>query len=420
MSRRSTPVEITTLASGLRVATERMPGARSVAAGVWVGVGARDEPDELAGVSHFLEHLLFKGTEDRSARRIAESIDRVGGDMNAFTTKEYTAYYTRLPATALSLGLEILGDVLTAPALREVDVESERQVILEELLMDEDSPEDKAHTLLYESLFPRHPLGRETAGVKETVVAVTPDDVRAFFARWYQPATMVVAVTGGLDHDTVVAVVERCFPCAAGGAPPERHPPSAKVVPLVVRRRRTEQAHLAFGFRGVRRDDPDREALDVLNHCLGGGMSSRLFDEIREQRGLAYAVYSAPSAYADAGALAVYAGTTPAHVDPVLDLIEVELKKLVAAGLTDDELAVAKGYLTGSYVLSLEDPSSRMARLGGLLATTGEVRPVAEQLARWEAVDQDAVRAVIDRVLSGPRALAAVGPLTKASLRRAS
>jgi predicted Zn-dependent peptidase len=415
---RRTPVEITTLASGLRVVTERRPEARSVAAGAWVGVGARDEPDELAGVSHFLEHLLFKGTEDRSARQLAESIDRVGGDMNAFTTKEYTAYYTRLPASELSLGLEVLGDVLTAPALRDVDVESERQVILEELLMDEDSPEDKAHTLLYESLFPRHPLGRETAGVRETVGAVTPDDVRRFFREWYRPATMVVAVAGALDHDAIVAEVERRFPGEPGGARPVREAPSPTVVPLVVRRRRTEQAHLAFGFRGVRRDDPDREALDVLNHCLGGGMSSRLFDEIREQRGLAYAVYSAPSAYADAGALAIYAGTTPANVDPVLDLIEVELKKLVADGLGDDELAVAKGYLTGSYVLSLEDPSSRMARLGGLLTTIGQIRPVSEQVARWEAVDQEAVRAMIDRVLTGPRALAAVGPLTKASLRR--
>jgi predicted Zn-dependent peptidase len=418
VSTRRTPVQTTTLPSGLRVVTERMPGARSVSAGVWVGVGARDEPAELSGVSHFLEHLLFKGTEDRSARQIAEAIDRVGGDMNAFTTKEYTAYYTRLPASQLSLGLEVLGDVLTAPALRDVDVESERQVILEELLMDEDSPEDKAHTLLYESLFPRHPLGRETAGVKQTVTAVAPDDVRRFFADWYQPATMVVAVAGGLEHDDVVAEVERRFPGAAGGTTPVREAPSAKVVPLVVRRRRTEQAHLAFGFRGVRRDDPQREALDVLNHCLGGGMSSRFFDEIREQRGLAYAVYSAPSAYVDAGALAIYAGTTPANVDPVLDLIEVELKKLVAAGLSDDELAVAKGYLTGSYLLGLEDPSSRMARLGGLLVTTGEIRPVADQLARWAAVDQDAVRSVIDRVLSGPRAVAAVGPLTKASLRR--
>ena len=166
------------------------------------------------------------------------------------------------------------------------------------------------------------------------------------------------------------------------------------------------------------RQDPDREALDVLNHCLGGGMSSRLFDEIREQRGLAYAVYSAPSAYTDAGALAIYAGTTPANVDAVLDLIEVELKKLVAAGLSDDDLAVAKGFLTGSYLMGLEDPSSRMARLGGLLVTTGHIPPVAEQLARWEAVDHDAVRRVIERVLGGRRVLAAVGPLTKAALKR--
>ena len=214
MTTRRPPVQTTTLPSGLRVTTERMPGARSVAAGVWVGVGARDEPAELAGVSHFLEHLLFKGSEHRSARQIAESIDRVGGDMNAFTTKEYTAYYTRLPASALSLGLDLLGDVLTAPALRDVDVESERQVILEELLMDEDSPEDRAHTLLYESLFPDHPLGRETAGVRETVTAITSADIRRFFQRWYRPATMVVAVAGGVDHDTVVAEVEQRFAAA--------------------------------------------------------------------------------------------------------------------------------------------------------------------------------------------------------------
>ncbi len=419
MTTRRPPVQTTTLPSGLRVATERMPGARSVAAGVWVGVGARDEPAELAGVSHFLEHLLFKGSEHRSARQIAGTIDRVGGDMNAFTTKEYTAYYTRLPASALSSGLDLLGDVLTAPALRDADVESERQVILEELLMDEDSPEDRAHTLLYESLFPDHPLGRETAGIRETVMAITPADVRDFFHRWYRPATMVVAVAGGIDHDTVVAEVEQRFAGApAGGERPQREAPTPDVAALAVRRRRTEQAHLALGFRSVPRQDPDREALDVLNHCLGGGMSSRLFDEIREQRGLAYAVYSSPSAYSDAGALAIYAGTTPANVDAVLDLVEVELKKLVAAGLTDDDLAVAKGYLAGSYLMGLEDPSSRMARLGGLLVTTGQIRPVAEQLARWHAVDHDAVRRVIERVLGGSRVLAAVGPLTKASLKR--
>jgi predicted Zn-dependent peptidase len=410
-------VESTTLASGLRVVTERMPGAVSVSAGAWVGAGARDEADDQAGVSHFLEHLLFKGTEDRSARQIAEAIDRVGGDMNAFTTKEYTAYYTRLPATALDLGLEILGDVVTAPALRDVDVESERQVILEELLMDEDSPEDRCHTLLFESLFPRHPLGRETAGERATVASITSGDVRAFFERWYRPASIVVAAAGALDHDHVVAQVERRFHAVAAGERPVRRPPMVAPVRVAVRRRRTEQVHLAIGFRAVSRDDDDREALDVVNHVLGGGMSSRLFEEIREQRGLAYAVYSCPSAYADAGALAIYAGTNPANVDAVLDLIDVELKRFVAHGLSDDDLAVAKGYLTGAYLLGLEDPASRMARLGGLTVTLGEIRPVPDQLERWHAVGHDDVRRVIERVLSSPRSLAAVGPLTKASLR---
>ena len=289
-------VELSTLASGLRVVSETIPGALAASAGVWVGVGSRDEPAELSGVSHFLEHLLFKGTQTRPARGIAEAIDRVGGEMNAFTTKEATAYYTRLPAPALALGLEILGDVLTAPALRPADVDSERTVILEELAADDDAPDDRAHVLTLESLFPAHPLGRETAGTRATVAANTADDVRAFFDRWYQPATMVVAVAGPVPHDDVVAQVARCFAAAGpAGERPQRSAPASAVRPLAVLRRSTEQAHLVVGFRGPDRDDPDREALDVLNHSLGGGMSSRLFEEIRERRGLAYSVFSSPS-----------------------------------------------------------------------------------------------------------------------------
>ncbi|HEX9258744.1 MAG TPA: pitrilysin family protein [Acidimicrobiales bacterium] len=409
-------IQLTRLSSGLRVASERVPGARSVASGVWVSVGARDEPPELSGVSHFLEHLLFKGTETRSAKALAEAVDRVGGDMNAFTTKEYTAYYTRLPADRLELGLELLGEVLTVPSLRDHDIDSERHVILEELMMDEDSPEDRVHTLLYESLFPGHPLGRDTAGDRDTVEAITPDDVRAFFREWYHPAAMVLAVASDVEHDDVVAEAERRFGGFAPGPLPERATPGGVVRPLAVLRRPTEQAHLAVGFRAVARDDPDREALDVVNHVLGGGMSSRLFDEIREQRGLAYSVYSSPASYADAGALTVYAGTAPSTASLVLDLVDEQLTKLRTDGITDDELAVAKGYLTGSFLLGLEDTTSRMARLGGLLTTTGAIRPVDEQLARWEAVTQDDVCRVVARVLDGPRSLAALGPLTKKSL----
>ena len=310
---------VTQLPSGLRVVTERMPAALSVAAGVWVGVGARDEPSELSGVSHFLEHLLFKGTEDRSARDIADAVDRVGGDMNAFTAKEYTAYYCRLPAERLPLGIELLGDVLTSPALRDADVESERQVILEELAMDDDPPEDVAHRLLAEALFPEHPLGPGDRGDGR--------NGRGHHARRRPDLLppLVPAVVDGGGRSRRRRPRRWSWPRSSGASRPLRlstgpsgiHP---RIEPrgVVVDRRRSEQAHVALGFRGLARDDPDREALDVVNHVLGGGMSSRLFDEIREQRGLAYAVGSGTSSYTDAGSLTIYAGTAPSQVPEVL------------------------------------------------------------------------------------------------------
>jgi predicted Zn-dependent peptidase len=409
--------DVTQLPSGLRVVTERVPGALSVAAGVWVGVGSRDEPDELAGVSHFLEHLLFKGTEERTARDLATVIDRVGGDMNAFTTKEYTAYYCRVPAERIALAAEVLGEVLTKPALRDADIENERQVILEELAMDDDLPEDVAHRLLAEALFPEHPLGREAAGTAVSVETIAADDIRAFFGEWYRPANMVFAAAGRVEHDVVVAEAERHFAAAGGGPVPSRTPPAAPPQRLAVDRRRTEQAQVALGFRALSRDDPQREALDVMNHVLGGGLSSRLFEEIREQRGLAYSVGSGTSAYADTGALTLYAGTSPSQVGEVLQLVDVELEKLATDGITPEELEVAVGYLTGAYVLGLEDTGSRMARLGALLTTTGTIRPVEEQLARWRCVTRDQVAEVVERVLGQPRSMAVVGPVSLAAVR---
>ena len=296
-------VRITQLDSGLTVATERVPWARSVATGVWVGVGARDEPADLSGVSHFLEHLLFKGTEERSAREISATIERVGGDMNAFTSKEYTSYYCRLPEDHLALGLEVLGDVLGRPALRDADVETEREVILEELLMDDDSPDDVVHRDLADALFAGHPLGRETAGERDTVAEIAPDDIREFFERWYRARNMVVSIAGPGDHDDVLAAVRRGFAgIVHGGERPERRCPAPIGASDRVRVDDTEQSHFTVGYRALSRTDDRREALDVLNHALGGGTSSRLFDEVRERRGLAYSVYSAASAYADAGA----------------------------------------------------------------------------------------------------------------------
>ncbi|MBN2622554.1 MAG: insulinase family protein [Acidimicrobiales bacterium] len=406
----------TRLANGIRLVTERMPEARSVTVGVWVGVGGRDEPDELAGASHFLEHLLFKGTSTRSARRIAEDIDAIGGEMNAFTNREHTAYYTRLPADRVDLGLDILGDVLTDPAFRPHEVEAERHVILEEILMNLDVPEDHVHTLLAEALFPGHPLGREVLGTRATVEAATRDDIAGFFGRWYRPANLVVAAAGALDHDRVAAAFDRSLGRLDGGERPARHLPGVDVEPRVVLDDPTEQAHLAMGWRGVDHHDDDRYALTVANQVLGGGMSSRLFQEIREERGLCYSVYSWASTYADAGSAGIYAGTAPSRVGELLRVIDDEVAKLVASGVTEGELAVAKGFIEGSLLLGLEDSGSRMVRLGRSLLARDTIESVDDQLARIRAVTADDVAAVAARVFGGPRALAVIGHVDEAVL----
>jgi predicted Zn-dependent peptidase len=387
-----------------------MPEARSVTTGFWVGAGGRDEPEPVAGASHFLEHLLFKGTDNRTAREIAAAVDAVGGEMNAYTAREYTAYYTRLPAASLAFGLDLLTDVLSDPALRPAEIDAEREVILEEILLSEDTPDDRVHVLLYEALFPDHPLGREVLGTEATVEAMTRDDIVGFFGEHYRPANVVVAAAGDLDHDDVVHHVAGCLERRDGGGRPARTPPSSEPVAKVVERRPTEQAHVALGWRAFDHHDPDQYTLAVLNHALGGGLSSRLFQEIREERGLAYSVYSYTSAYGDAGALAVYAGTAPAKLPEVLDVLEAELASVVADGITDDERRVAVGYLEGSLLLGLEDSGSRMGRLGKSLISRNEIVPVDEHVARLRKVTLDDLRRVVDRVLAGPRVLAAVGP----------
>ena len=412
----SEEVRETRLANGIRLVTERMPEARSVSLGVWVGVGGRDEPDELAGASHFLEHLLFKGTTTRSARQIAEAVDAVGGEMNAFTNREHTAYYTRLPAACVDLGIEILGDVLTDPAFRPHEVEAERQVILEEILMNLDIPEDHVHTLLAEALFPGHPLGREVLGTRETVEAATRDEIADFFGRWYLPRNLVVVAAGDVDHDHLADAFAGSLGRVSGGERPVRAMPGVDVEPRVVLDDPTEQVHLAMGWRAVDHFDDDRYALSVANQILGGGMSSRLFQQVREERGLCYSVYSWASTYYDAGSAGVYAGTAPTRVAELLSVIDDEVAKLVASGVTEGELAVAKGYIEGSLVLGLEDSGSRMARIGRSLMARDQVVPVDEQIARIRAVTADDVAAVAARVYDSPRALAVVGHVDDAVL----
>jgi predicted Zn-dependent peptidase len=391
---------ITQLDSGLTIATDPVPGARSVAIGVWVAVGARDEPAELSGVCHFLEHLLFKGTPTRNATDISRTVDRVGGDINAFTSKEYTSYYCRMPRRHAGIGIDLLGDVLAHSLMADDDVESERQVILEELAMDDDSPDDVAMRAFAGEVFDGHPLGRDTAGDRKTVSAIGGDDIRRFHAGHYRAGNVIVSIAGDVDHGQVVGDVERAFVDLVNGdgrvprSQPDGVGPGRRI------HDDTEQVHLVVGGRAVAREDPDREALDVVNHVLGGGLSSRLFDEIRERRGLAYSVYSATANFADAGMWSVYAGTLPEHVETVRSLISSEIDRLTAEGITDEELAVAVGYLVGAYEMGLEDTGARMSRLGGMLVTRGDVVPVDEQLRRWERVGHADIRRVLDRVFA--------------------
>jgi len=403
-------ITITTLDSGIRLVTESMPEVASLCVGVWVGTGSRDEIFEESGMSHFLEHLLFKGTPERTAREIAEEVDAVGGDMNAYTTKEYTTFYVRALAEHAELGLAILGDILCRPALRPEEVDAERQVILEEVLMHRDEPADVVQEQFAAAMFPSHPLGREVLGEPEIIRKVTVSAIRAFFDAHYLPGNMVVAAAGDLDHDRLAQSIEARFADRHGGRAPDRKAPSEVTVPLVVESRDTEQAQLVLGVRAPDLHSPERFALAVLNHVLGGGLSSRLFQEIRETRGLAYSIGSDRSAYDDAGSLAISVGTAPEHALEVLDLLHAELDSLGAEGITTRELEVAKRHLRADLLLSLEDSGARMSRIGAGLLLLDEVLSVDELLQRIAAVTESEVRTVAETVLTGPRTLAVVGP----------
>jgi predicted Zn-dependent peptidase len=421
------PIQRTEHTSGLRVVTERMPGVRSVSLGVWVLAGSRDEAPTISGSSHFLEHLLFKGTETRSALDIAEAFDAVGGDLNAFTAKEYTCYYARVLDRDLDLAVDHLADMLQHSVIRSRDLDGERQVILEEINMHEDSPEDLVHDIFTETLWPDHPLGRPVLGTIATIGAATRGSVRRFYKRHYVPGNFVVAVAGNVRHEDVLSLLStrmetgRPLPdgdastwnLRAGGRPP---PASGA---RVVRRRKTEQAHICLGTNGLARSDPDRFAFLVVNTALGGGMSSRLFQEIRERRGLAYSVYSYHSQYTEAGLFTAYAGTTPARAEQVIALLRRELDDVASGGLTEEEFERARGHVKGSLVLSLEDPGGRMSRLGKSEIAHGEILSVSQTLARIERVTLDDARRVAKRVLSQPMTLTVLGPFAKGAFKEA-
>jgi predicted Zn-dependent peptidase len=401
----------TRLDSGLRVVTEALPALRSVTIGAWVGSGARDEAPHEWGASHFLEHLLFKGTETRTAREIADAVESVGGELNAFTTHEQTVFYVRVPDAHLARAFDVLADVLWAPAFRDADLESERKVVLEEIGMRDDTPDDLVHEVFAAALFPGHPLGREVLGGAESIRAMARADVVAYHAAHYRPPNIVLAAAGNVVHEELVERVAARVPVGDGARPARPRPGLAEPEPVSVVPRDTEQAHFVLGVRALPALDPDRYALMVVNQALGGGMSSRLFQEVRESRGLAYAVYSYVASFDETGAMAIYAGTAPERMPDALEVIDAELARLGAHGLADAELAAAKGHLTGSLSLSLETSSSRMRRIGRAETVEGEIPSLDELVARIERVGPDDVARAVERVWAGtPRTLAVVGP----------
>ncbi|MGD0379366.1 MAG: pitrilysin family protein [Acidimicrobiales bacterium] len=398
------------LECGARLVTEPMAEARSVTVGVWVGTGSRDEDDAHSGASHFLEHLLFKGTSKWSAADIAESVDEIGGDMNAFTTKEYTAFYIRLLAEDLPLGLDVLGAIMTEPALRVDDIDAERQVILDEILMHADEPADFAAEQCTAAMFPSHPLGREVLGTPPSVESLGQLEIRTFFDEHYRAGNLVVAAAGDVDHDRLAVEVNTRFAGRSGGASPTRVAPSRPGAALTVHERPTEQVHLVVGMRAPGRHAPERWPLAVLNHVLGGGISSRLFQEVRERRGLAYSIWSERTHYEEVGSMTVSVGTAPEHAREVLALVHGELDRMGETGITARELTVAKGHLRAETLLSLEDSGARMSRIGSSLLLHGQVLEVDEVLAKVDAVSVDDVATVAAALATETRTLSVVGP----------
>jgi predicted Zn-dependent peptidase len=411
-------VNRTVLPGGLRVVTESLPAVRSVALGIWVGVGSRDEDHAHAGATHYLEHLLFKGTRRRTALEISAEMDAVGGEMNAFTAKEYTCYYARVLDADLPLAVDVLSDMVTSSLITPKDVDAERNVVLEEIAMNDDDPSDTAHEAFTAKLFGDTPLGRPILGTADSINAITREQIFEHYQARYTPEHLVVAAAGNLDHETVVRLVAQAFgpvlDHAAEPAPPRlngSYPGSrAEGAGTTLVSRGIEQANLVLGCEALSRTDDRRFALGVLNAAFGGGMSSRLFQEVREKRGLAYSVYSFSAQHADTGMWGIYVGCLPAKADEVLGICTEEITRVVESGLTDAELARGKGQVRGSIVLGLEDPSSRMSRLGKSELVYPRLEPVEEVLAAIDAVTHDDIRAVAADILTRSRALAVVGP----------
>jgi predicted Zn-dependent peptidase len=411
----SSAVRRTTLSGGLRVVTEHVPGVRSASVGVWVDVGSRDEGSSVAGAAHFLEHLLFKSTPTRTAVDIAQAVDAVGGELNAFTAKEHTCYYAHVLDTDLELAVDLVADVVLRGRCAVDDVELERDVVLEEIAMRDDDPEDALGDVFLSAMFGKHPIGRPVIGSVESVSSMTRAQLHSFHVRRYTPERMVVAVAGNVEHTEVVSLVRRYFSSrlirGRMPVPPRKgtgRVPGRPTLTLV--KRDAEQTHMSLGVRAPGRHWEHRWALSVLNNALGGGLSSRLFQQIRERRGLAYAVYSTVDTFADSGALSVYAACLPERFDEVVRVTTDVLDAVARDGITEAECRIAKGSLRGGLVLGLEDSGSRMNRIGRSELHYGEHRTISQTLAEIDKVTLDEVNAVARKLLAKSYGAAVLGP----------
>jgi len=409
-------IKRTVLPGGLRIVTESMPGVRSASVGIWVGVGSRDESLSVAGASHFLEHLLFKGTRTRSALDIAAAMDAVGGEFNAFTEKEHTCFYATVLDRDLPLAVDMISDVVLNATITAVDVDVERTVVLEEIAMRDDDPADLVHDEFAEALFGDTALGRPILGTEDSINALTRTQVHGYYTRRYRPAEMVVAVAGNIEHGEVVQLIRRAFFQRLSNSShepslrPDRRHAHAPATPVNVVADDTEQANIILGTLGMSRFDDRRFVLGVLSTAIGGGMSSRLFQQIREQRGLAYSTYSYTSGYAGDGLFGLYTGCQPGKADEVVEIMQSVLDSVGRDGLSQDELDRGKGQLRGGMVLGLEDSGSRMTRIGKAELCYGDVLGVDDLLELVDSVSLDQVNVLAEELSCQPRCLTVVGP----------
>jgi predicted Zn-dependent peptidase len=410
-------VRRTVLPSGLRIVTEEVPSVRSAAIGIWVNVGSRDETPAVAGASHFLEHLLFKGTTRRTALEISATIEAVGGEMNAFTSKEYTCFYARVIDTDLPMAIDVVSDLITSSIVSALDVDAERKVVLEEIAMRDDDPSDLVHDLYAETYYGDTTLGRPILGTIKSIKEMSRGSVFNYYKKKYLPQDLVVAVAGNIKHKRVVAMVEEALSrdnfLDVKGSPQIRPNTPVKTKPMHtvgLLTRKTEQAHMFYGMEGVARADDRRFAMGVLASALGGGMSSRLFQEIREKRGLAYSVYAYAQQFAGSGQIGFYAGCNPTKAIEVVEIIREILADVAENGMSHEEIERAKGAVRGSLVLSQEDSGSRMSRIGKNEIVYGQVMGFDDILKAISRVNPTDVREIASEYLTKSPTLALVGP----------